>query len=123
MTAEDRYRAAAGTVFRRLREQRHWSLRDFGEQAGAAHTSLYAVERGETTPGIDVLDRVAAAFDLDLAALLALIIDQLGSENELAGAALPELIVVFSRLDQRQRAEALTFIEYLRYRDRQPGSE
>ncbi len=117
MTAEDRYRAAAGVVFRRLREQRGWSLRDFGEQAGAAHTSLYAVERGETTPGIDVLDRVAAAFGMDLAALLSLIIDQLDGHRESSETSLPELVVAFARLDRKQRAEALTFIKYLRYRD------
>jgi transcriptional regulator with XRE-family HTH domain len=122
MTAEDRYRAAAGAVFRRLREGRGWSLRDFGEQAGAAHTSLYAVERGETTPGIDVLDRVAAAFDMDLAALLSLIIDQLDGQRASSGASLPELVVAFSRLDHQQRSEALIFIDYLRYRDREDRS-
>lgn len=117
MTAEDRYRAAAGVVFKRLREGRGWSLRDFGEHAGAAHTSLYAVERGETTPGIDVLDRVAAAFDMNLAALMSLIIDELDGAGESAVGSLPRLVVAFSRLTSRQRAEALTFIEFVRYRD------
>lgn len=117
MTAEDRYRTAAGAVFRRLREQRGWSLRDFGEQAGAAHTSLYAVERGETTPGIDVLDRVAAAFGVDLTALLSLIVDELDRRQGSSGGSLPELVLAFSRLNPQQRSEALTFIEFLRYRD------
>ena len=122
MTAEDRYRAAAGAVFRRLREGRGWSLRDFGEHAGAAHTSLYAVERGETTPGIDVLDRVASAFGMDLTAMLALIIDQLDEQRVSGGASLPELVVAFSRLDPQQRSETLTYIDYLRYRDRENPS-
>lgn len=123
MTAEDRYRTAAGAVFRRLREQRGWSLRDFGEHAGAAHTSLYAVERGETTPGIDVLDRVAVAFGVDLTALLSLIIDQLDHQRDSAGGSLPELVLAFSRLNSQQRGEALTFIEYLQHRDREDRPE
>ena len=122
MTAEDRYRAAAGAVFRRLREGSGWSLRDFGDHAGAAHTSLYAVERGETTPGIDVLDRVASAFGMDLTAMLSLIIDQLDDQRGSGGASLPELVVAFSRLSPQQRSETLTFNEYLRYRDREDPS-
>lgn len=116
-TAEDRYRRAAGVVFKRLREERHWSLREFGERASAAHTTLYAVERGETTPGIDVLDRVAASFGLDLAALLSLIIEELDRQGEHSGTSLPELVLALSQLTEQQRAEALSFIDYLRYRD------
>ena len=116
-TAEVRYRAAAGAVFRRLREERHWSLRDFGERVHAAHTTLYAVERGETTPGIDVLDRVAAAVELDLSALLSLIIDQLQNQQDRSGDTLPELVLALARLTDQQRAEAIRFIEFLSYRD------
>lgn len=122
MSAEDRYRAAAGAVFKHLRESRGWSLRDFGEHVGAAHTSLYAVERGETTPGIDVLDRVAAAFDMDLAALLSLIIDSLDDGRESSGKSLADLVVAFRRLNGRQRSDALTYMAFLRYREGKGGS-
>lgn len=122
MNAEDRYRAAAGAVFKHLREGRGWSLRDFGEHVGAAHTSLYAVERGETTPGIDVLDRVATAFGMDLEALLALIIDQLDDGRETSGESLSDLVLAFRRLTSRQRSDALTYMAFLRYRDRDDRS-
>jgi transcriptional regulator with XRE-family HTH domain len=117
MSAEDRYRAAAGAVFGRLRQERGWSFRDFGEKVGAAHTTLYAVERGETTPGIDLLDRVATVFGLNLIALLALIIDELAESGPEERDSLPHLVVSFSRLKGPQRAEALRYIEYLQYRD------
>lgn len=123
LSAEDRYRAAAGAVFKRLREKQQWSLRDFGEQVGAAHTTLYAVERGETTPGIDVLDRVAAAIGLDLVALLAMILDQLRTDEGSPGDSLPSLMYEFAELTQPQRAEALNFIRYLRYRDDQARTD
>ena len=63
---EANYRAAAGEVFRRLRTERNWSYREFGERVCVAHTSLYTVERHETTPAIDTLASVAAACDLTL---------------------------------------------------------
>lgn len=116
-SAEDRYRAATGAVFRQLRQKRGWSFRDFGEEVGAAHTTLYSVERGETTPGIDLLDRVATAFGLDLIALLSLIIDELNELDSNASESLPQLVFAFSRLSAQQRAEALRFTEYLQYRD------
>lgn len=110
---EKQYRQAAGTVFRRLRNERGWSLREFGERTQTAHTSLYAVERGEATPGIDVLGRVAAAFDLDLAGLLALIIDQLDAEPD----SLSQILIALRQLTPEQQREVLSFIEYVRYRD------
>ena len=115
-SAEDRYRIAAGAVFKALRSQKGWSLRDFGEHVGAAHTTLYAVERGETTPGIDVMDRVATAFGLDLPALLSLIVDQLHQQQPSGSGSLAELISAFTRLAPEQRSEAVRYIEYLQYR-------
>ena len=116
---EDRYRIAAGAVFETLRKQQGWSLREFGERVGAAHTSLYAVEKGETTPGIDVLNRVASAFGMDLQALLALIIDRLNDLQPAKEDSLPELILAFARLPAKQRKEALQYIDYLEYRSRE----
>ena len=110
---EDQYRQAAGRVFRRLRAERGWSLREFGERAQTSHTSLYSVERGEGTPGIDVLGRVAAAFGLDLGSMLALIIDELDAE----GDTLSSTIIELSRLTPEQQDEVLSFIEYLKYRE------
>jgi transcriptional regulator with XRE-family HTH domain len=123
ISAEDRYRIAAGAVFQTLRNQQGWSLREFGERVGAAHTSLYAVERGETTPGIDVLDRVARAFGMDLQALLALIIDRLNDLQPAEQDSLPELIVAFARLPAAQRKEAKKYIDYLEYRSKESRTD
>jgi transcriptional regulator with XRE-family HTH domain len=122
-SAEDRYRQAAGVVFRALRSKQGWSLRDFGERVGAAHTTLYAVERGETTPGIDVLDRVAAAFGMDLSALLSMIVDELHEQSGGQPDSLPGLVFAFSRLTPEQRREALQFVDYLQYRSGNPRTD
>ena len=122
-SAEDRYRHAAGVVFRALRSKQGWSLRDFGEKVGAAHTTLYAVERGETTPGIDVLDRVAASFGMDLSSLLTMIVDELYQQSDDQADSLPALIFAFSRLSPDQRREALQYIEYLQYRSGNPRTD
>jgi len=123
ISVEDRYRIAAGAVFQTLRNQQGWSLREFGVRVGAAHTSLYAVERGETTPGIDVLDRVARAFGMDLQALLAMIIDRLNDLQPAENDSLPELIVAFARLPAELRKKALQYIDYLEYRSRETRTD
>ncbi|CAN5778719.1 hypothetical protein BH23CHL2_BH23CHL2_05080 [soil metagenome] len=111
---EDRYRQAAGTVFARLRAEQNWSLREFAERVGdVAHTSLYAIERGESTPSIDVLGRVAACFGMDLSSILLLIIDNLDPEPaDLAG-----FFSTYRRLSPEQRAEIATFIAFVEFRD------
>lgn len=111
---EAAYRDAAGEVFRRLRTERNWSFRDFGERVGVAHTSLYAVERRETTPAIDTLASVAAACDLTLPALLTLIIDEMTQAGSTTVAA---ILHASAALNDDQRTEVLRFVEWLRFRD------
>lgn len=114
---ESAYRAAAGEVFRRLRTERDWSFRDFGERVGVAHTSLYAVERRETTPAIDTLAAVAAACDLTLPALLTLIIDEMTGSGDASAAA---ILQATAPLTDSQRVEVLRFVEWVRFRDSPP---
>lgn len=111
---EATYRAAAGAVFHRLRSERSWSFRDFGDRVGVAHTSLYAVERRETTPAVDTLAAVAAACDLTLPALLTLIIDEMTGAGDASAAA---ILQSTASLSNDQRAEVLRFVEWVRFRD------
>lgn len=117
-SAEERYRAACGEVIGRLRARQGWSLREFGEQVGAAHTTLYAIERGEAVPGIEILDRIASACDLDLPSILRLIIDQLTVGAATSDSSLTDLLAAAGPLTPVQRRDLLTFIDYLRHRDR-----
>ncbi len=111
---EQRYREAAGKVFGRLRAGQGWSLREFAERVGdVAHTSLYAIERGESTPSVGVLGRVAATFGLDLTGMLLLIIDELDPEP----VDLSSLFQRFRQLSQTQRAEIGAFIDFIEHRD------
>lgn len=112
---DQRYREAAGRVFARLRAEQNWSLREFADRVGdVAHTSLYAIERGESTPSMGILGRVAATFGLDLTGMLLLIIDEMDPEP----AALSGLFLRFRELSPEQRAEVAKFIDFLEYRDR-----
>lgn len=112
---DQRYREAAGRVFARLRAEQGWSLREFADRVGdVAHTSLYAIERGESTPSMGILGRVAATFGLDLAGMLLLIIDEMDPEP----ASLSALFQRFRQLSESQRAEVANFIDYLEFRDR-----
>jgi transcriptional regulator with XRE-family HTH domain len=110
---ETEYRRAAGAVFRRLREEHGWSLRAFGEQTSTSHTTLFAVEQGRATPGIEVLGRVADAVGLDLPTLLLLIADELTPER----GSLAQLLARISALTQSQRQELSTFLNFIQFRD------
>lgn len=78
---EAQYRRAAGQVIGQLRAEQGWSYREFAEHVGTSHTNLYAVERGEVTPGLDVLGRIARAVGLDLPGLLLLIVAEMSADE------------------------------------------
>lgn len=53
------------------REARNWSLAELAERSGVAKATISKIERGEVSPTAVILVRLAAAFDLTLAGLLA----------------------------------------------------
>jgi transcriptional regulator with XRE-family HTH domain len=63
---------AIGPRMRALREGMGLSLRDLAERAGVSAPMLSQVERGETSPTLQVAGRIAAGLDLTLSQLLRL---------------------------------------------------
>jgi transcriptional regulator with XRE-family HTH domain len=61
-----------GARVRALREAMDLSLRDLAERSGVSAPMLSQVERGETSPTIQVAGRIAAGLDLRLSQLLRL---------------------------------------------------
>jgi transcriptional regulator with XRE-family HTH domain len=53
------------------REARGWSLADLAERSGVSRAAISKIERGESSPTAGLLVRLADAFDLTLAGLLA----------------------------------------------------
>ncbi len=64
--------AAVGSRIRALREAMNLSLRDLAERTGVSAPMLSQVERGETSPTLNVASRIAAGLDLTLSQLLRL---------------------------------------------------
>ena len=64
--------AAIGGRVRALREAMGLSLRDLAERCGVSAPMLPQVERGETSPTLQVATRIAAGLDLRLSQLLRL---------------------------------------------------
>lgn len=64
--------AAIGGRVRALREAMGLSLRDLAERCGVSAPMLSQVERGETSPTLQVAARIAAGLDLRLSQLLRL---------------------------------------------------
>jgi|SRR5215212_2775990 len=64
--------AAIGGRIRALREAMGLSLRDLADRCGVSAPMLSQVERGETSPTLQVATRIAAGLDLRLSQLLRL---------------------------------------------------
>jgi len=64
--------ASIGARVRALREAMGLSLRDLAERCGVSAPMLSQVERGETSPTLQVAARIAAGLDLRLSQLLRL---------------------------------------------------
>jgi transcriptional regulator with XRE-family HTH domain len=64
--------AELGARVRALREAMDLSLRDLAERSGVSAPMLSQVERGETSPTIQVASRIAAGLELRLSQLLRL---------------------------------------------------
>ena len=64
--------AAIGGRIRALRDAMGLSLRDLAERCGVSAPMLSQVERGETSPTLQVATRIAAGLDLRLSQLLRL---------------------------------------------------
>ncbi len=63
---------ALGARVRALREAMDLSLRDLAERSGVSAPMLSQVERGETSPTLQVATRIASGLDLRLSQLLRL---------------------------------------------------
>ena len=55
-----------GATVRILRERRAWSQEDLAEAAGLHRTYVSQLERGLRNPTLDVMVRLASAFDVEL---------------------------------------------------------
>jgi transcriptional regulator with XRE-family HTH domain len=72
VTAADPAVAHLGPRVRALREAMDLSLRDLAERSGVSAPMLSQVERGETSPTLQVAARIAGGLDLRLSQLLRL---------------------------------------------------
>ena len=64
--------AAVGPRVRALREAMDLSLRDLAQRSGVSAPMLSQVERGETSPTLQIAARIAGGLDLRLSQLLRL---------------------------------------------------
>jgi len=70
--AVETHTAVLGPRVRALREAMDLSLRDLAERSGVSAPMLSQVERGETSPTLQVANRIAEGLELRLSQLLRL---------------------------------------------------
>src|SRR5438552_1206800 len=59
-----------GAIIRRLREQRRWTLIDFGRKANMNPTYLGFIERGENSPTLDTVILLAKVLGAEASEIL-----------------------------------------------------
>lgn len=60
----DQLRRAFANVLTRRRLRKHWSQVDLGGYCGLEHSYVSRLEKGSRTPSLDVMMRVARAFQI-----------------------------------------------------------
>ena len=60
-----------GTRLRRIRHDKGWTLSDASQRTGLSLSALSKIERGELSPTLSTLGKLALGFEMDVAALLA----------------------------------------------------
>ena len=58
------------TRVRFLRKEKRWTQEQLGEKAGLTYKFVGQIERGEASPTLDSVDKLARAFDLTVSELL-----------------------------------------------------
>ncbi len=95
-----------------LRAERGWTLRELAERSGLSVAYVSELEHARKVPTLEVLEQLAKAYDLSLAAFLRMLAEHL--EPEPSGG--DERCTDASDLDEEERAEIERFIAYLRWR-------
>jgi transcriptional regulator with XRE-family HTH domain len=65
-----RHAVRFGAIIRRLREQRQWTLIDFGRKANMNPTYLGFIERGENSPTLDTCILLAKVLGAEASEIL-----------------------------------------------------
>jgi transcriptional regulator with XRE-family HTH domain len=65
-----RHAVRFGAIIRRLREQRRWTLIDFGRKANMNPTYLGFIERGENSPTLDTCILLAKVLGAEASEIL-----------------------------------------------------
>jgi transcriptional regulator with XRE-family HTH domain len=71
-----------GHVIRLERQNQSLTMRELGEKAGLSEIYIGEIERGQKYPSAKVLESLAKALELDLAALLELVAEEIRRERE-----------------------------------------
>lgn len=67
----DRDATRFGTIIRGLRTKKGWTLVEFGRKADMSPTYLGRLERGENTPSLTCILRLAKVFDVEAWTIIA----------------------------------------------------
>jgi len=87
-----------------LRKEKKWTQEDLGEKSGLTYKFLGQMERGEVSPSLDSLDKVAKAFDLTVGELLTF-------ERKREGKTKEELFQELSKAELEVVKKALQVLE------------
>ncbi len=71
-----------GKVIRQERQNRRLTIKDLGDKAGLSEIYVGEIERGQKYPSAKVLESIANALELDLAAFFELVAEEIRYQRE-----------------------------------------
>jgi transcriptional regulator with XRE-family HTH domain len=112
-----------GGKIKKLREERKLSMRELGERVGVSHAHISKLESGINSPSVDLLQKLADFFDIDITYffmkqkdldMFSEIEQELLKERDLSVDSLKEKYNLIIDGKQTTEAEIEKMVEYLR---------
>ncbi|WP_026572472.1 helix-turn-helix domain-containing protein [Bacillus sp. UNC438CL73TsuS30] len=80
MTDQNDLQLEIGLKINKLRTEKKLSMRELGEKIGVSHAHISKLEKGINAPSVDLLEKIAQCFDIDVSYFFSK--DDLFDENE-----------------------------------------
>lgn len=71
------------TTIKKLREEHNWTQEEFAERIGMSKNGYAKIERGESSPNIERLEKIAHALGVEVVDLFKLQVVCVGNENQI----------------------------------------
>ena len=111
--------ASIGTKIKAARKKAGLTQRALAKRAGVSNTMIYQIEKGTRKPGLKTLEKLSEALGVSFDALRGSKAKQKTSKAMLDDKLVYEIAQTVKPMTIREKEEVLSFVKYLRGRNRE----